>query len=322
MSKARRTLGIVMDPIDSITPYKDTSLAMLLEAQRRDYDIWYCVPEDMYIDNGIAQANMRRLTVRDDNDDWFTFNNDATAQALGQLDAILMRLDPPFDMDYVYCTYLLELAETQGALVVNKPRALRDFNEKLAITRFPDLCVPTLVTSDTGQLKQFVQTHQDAIIKPLDGMGGQSIFRITAGDANTSVILDTITSQGQRKVMAQRYIPEIVDGDKRILLINGEPVAYALARIPLAGETRGNLAAGGRGVGQALSERDKAICERLGPTLRDNGLMFVGIDVIGDYLTEINVTSPTCVRELDAQFDLNISATLFDAIEGQQGEAE
>lgn len=315
MSK-KLTLGIVMDPIESITPYKDTSLAMLLEAQRRGYDIWYCEPEDLFIDSGIAKATMRPLSVCDDNDDWYSLG-ESNVVGLGALDTILMRVDPPFNMNFVYCTYLLELAEQQGALVVNKPQSLRDFNEKLSIAQFPECCVPTLVTSNIAQLKAFVAEHGDAIIKPLDGMGGKSIFRITEGDANTSVILDTITEQGSLKVMAQRFIPDIVDGDKRILLIDGQPIPYALARIPLAGETRGNLAAGGRGVGQELSARDLAICDHIGPTLKAKGLTFVGIDVIGDHLTEINVTSPTCVRELDTQFNINICSTLFDAIEAK-----
>ncbi|MGD8785773.1 MAG: glutathione synthase, partial [Thioalkalispiraceae bacterium] len=234
---------------------------------------------------------------------------------LAELDVILMRKDPPFNMDYIYSTYLLEAAEQQGTLIVNKPASLRDCNEKLYTLQFPDCIPPTTVSSSANQLKKFIEQQQDTILKPLDGMGGESIFRVKHDDANLNVIIETLTYKGRRMIMAQRFIPEIVQGDKRILLINGEPVPYALARIPGKGETRGNLAVGGRGEGIELSERDRWICQQVGPRLREIGLLFVGLDVIGDYLTEINVTSPTCIRELDTIFELNISATLMDCIE-------
>ena len=315
MSRPSR-LGVVMDPIGSIKPIKDTTLAMLLEAQARGWEIQYIEPPDLFLQGPAAYARCRRLTVRDDPARWYEFGAEAT-QALADLDVILMRQDPPFNMEYVYNTYLLEQAEARGALVVNRPRALRDANEKFSILWFPQCIPPTLVTRDIGRLREFLAAQGDVIVKPLDVMGGASVFRLRADDPNVGVVLETMTADETRFTMAQRYIPEIADGDKRILLIDGEPVPYALARIPVPGETRANLAAGGTGVGVPLSERDRWICRQLGPTLRDQGLLFVGIDVIGDYLTEINVTSPTCVRELDRLYGLNISATLFEAIEAR-----
>lgn len=306
-------LGIVMDPIDRITIKKDSSFAMLLAAQARGWTLFYMEQKDLFLQEGVARATVQRLTVQDDPNDWFQLSQ-ADVMTLADLDVILMRKDPPFDMNYIYSTYLLEQAQSQGTLVVNRPQSLRDANEKLFTAWFPQCCPDTLVTSQASLIRQFYQQYNDIIIKPLDGMGGASIFRVTPQDANLSVIIETMTEHGLRPVMVQRYLPEIVHGDKRILLINGEPVPYALARIPAQGETRGNLAAGGRAEGQALTDRDRWICQQVGPTLREKGLLFVGLDVIGDYLTEINVTSPTCIRELDAQFGLSIAAELMDCI--------
>lgn len=307
-------LGIVMDPIQAIKPHKDTSLALLLEAQARGYALHYFEMSDLYLLGGRAGGRSRTLTVRDDSKDWFTLG---TAQDvwLDELNLILMRKDPPVDAAFVHCTHLLEVAQNQGALVVNHPRALRDFNEKLALARYPELAAVTRVDANMVRLRAFVAEHQDTIIKPLDGMGGASIFRLKADDPNLGVVLETLTDHGRRLAMIQQYLPAIRDGDKRILLINGQAWPYALARIPAAGETRGNLAAGGRGVGQPLSPQDQAIAQRVGAELLAQGLYFVGLDVIGDKLTEINVTSPTCVRELDRQFGSNIAATLFDALD-------
>lgn len=302
-----------MDPISAIHIKKDTTFAMLLEAQHRGWQIYYMEIQDLFLEQGKVSARMRALTVQENAQHWFDFGVEQT-QELQQLDVILMRKDPPFDMQYIYATYLLELAETQGALVVNKPSSLRDANEKLFTAWFPQCCPETLVTSDDKRLRQFIQQHQDVILKPLDGMGGFSIFRVSVGDLNTSVIIETLTQMNRRAIMAQRFIPQIDQGDKRILMVNGEPIPYALARVPAAGELRGNLAAGGTGVGVKLSARDHWICQQVGPTLREKGLLFVGLDVIGDYLTEINVTSPTCARELDAEFGINISGQFLDCV--------
>ena len=309
-----RQLGVVMDPIQAIKPYKDTTLAFLLEAGRRGWEIRYFEMSDLYLRDGIARGRGQRLDVRDNRNDWFTLGEAADIE-LGTLDAVLMRKDPPFDLEYVYATQILELAEAAGALVVNRAAAIRDNNEKLAIQRFPQCCAPTLVSRSPARIREFLAEQEHIVVKPLDGMGGYQVFVLKLGDPNTTMILDSITLAGSRQVMAQRYIPEIRDGDKRILMIDGEPYPYALARVPLAGETRGNLAAGGTGKGVALSERDRWICSQVAPYLREQGLLFVGLDVIGDYLTEINVTSPTCVRELDAIYNDNISARLFDVIE-------
>ena len=307
-------LGIVMDPIESIKPYKDSSLAMLLAAQKRGWELHYFLQENLLIDNGIAQGYGQRLTVADNEDNWFTLS-ESTLMPLGDLDVILMRKDPPFDSQFLYSTFILESAEKLGTLVVNKPQSLRDCNEKVFATDFPQCCPPVLITANAERIKQFYQEHHDIILKPLDGMGGASIFRVKPNDPNLSVIIETLTQHQTQSLMAQRFIPEIAQGDKRILLIDGNPVPFALARIPAAGETRGNLAAGGRGEAQPLTARDYWICEQVAPTLREKGLLFVGIDVIGDYLTEINVTSPTCIRELDKQCDLNIAAQLMDCID-------
>ncbi len=307
-------LGVVMDPIASITFKKDTTLAMLLAAQARGWTLYYFEQQDLYLRDGQTLGHARPLSVSNDKNSWFAFHEERELP-LAELDVILMRKDPPFNMEYIYTTYLLERAEAAGALVVNRPRSLRDANEKLFATCFPHCYPPTLVTREAARIKRFLDEQGDVIVKPLDGMGGASVFRLQPADPNLNVILETLTAHGQHSTMAQRYLPEISAGDKRILLIDGEPVPYALARFPTPGETRANLAAGGRGVGVALSERDRWLCAQVGPTLRDMGLLFVGLDVIGDYLTEINVTSPTCARELDAQFGLDIGATVMVAIE-------
>ncbi len=310
-------LGIVMDPITSINIKKDSSFAMLLEAQQRNYEIHYLEMQDLFIQENTACARTRQLQLKDDNQNWFQFLTEPQTIDLSDLNVILMRKDPPFDMEYIYATYILELAEQHGSLIVNKPRSLRDANEKLFTLQFPQCTVPTLVSRNKDQFKQFLQQHKDIIVKPLGGMGGHSIFRVTENDPNLNVILETVTGHARQYIMAQRFIPEITQGDKRILMINGTPVDYALARIPPEGETRGNLAAGGRGVGIPLTERDYWLCKQVAPRLKEMGLLFVGMDVIGDYVTEINVTSPTCIRELDALYQLNISALLMDVIEQQ-----
>ncbi|MBV1881082.1 MAG: glutathione synthase [Pseudomonadales bacterium] len=307
-------LGIVMDPIEFIHYKKDSSLAMLLEAHQRSWPIYYMEQKDLFIENGCAYAHVKIITPRDNAKAWYSFGESSTI-ALSDLDVILMRKDPPFDMQYIYTTYILELAELAGSLIVNKPQSLRDFNEKLFTARFPQCCPPTLVTADKNQLTQFVRKHKDTIFKPLHGMGGMSIFRVKEKDPNTSVIIETLTELGTMPIMAQTFIPEISEGDKRILLVDGEPIPYCLARIPEKGETRGNLAAGGTGRAQEITERDRWICQQIAPTLKAKGLIWVGLDVIGDYVTEINITSPTCIREIDAAYDTNISATLMDCIE-------
>jgi glutathione synthase len=311
---SKQKLGIVMDPIESIKPWKDSSFAMLLEAQNRGWKIYYMTTSDMYMDNSVSYANYHLLQIKDDNQDWFKKIESGVCR-LDELDVLLMRKDPPFDLEYIYCTYMLEQAEENGTLVINKAASLRDCNEKLFTRYFPQCCVESRVSRNPQRLIEFIDQYQDIIVKPLDGMGGQSIFRVQKGDKNTNVILETVTRYGTSQTMAQRYIPEISAGDKRILLIDGKAVPYALARLPAAGENRGNIAAGATTQGQPLSERDQWLCEQIGPTLRDKGLIFVGIDVIGDYITEINVTSPTCIRELDRNFDLNISAGLFNCID-------
>ncbi len=309
-------LGIVMDPVSSIKPWKDSSFAMLLEAQKRGWTIRYMQQNNLYIQNGRCFAAYQPLQVFDNNKDWFQLGNTQQC-ALSEMDIVLMRKDPPFDMNFIATTYLLELAENEGCLVVNKAASLRDCNEKLFTSYFPQCCADFLVCNNKDQMHDFLKQHQDIIIKPLNGMGGESVFRVRQHDGNTNVIFETVSKHYQEMVMLQRYIPEIRHGDKRILLINGKPVPFALARIPKDGENRGNIAAGGAGIGQALGKRDLWICEQIGPELKKRGLYFVGIDVIGDYLTEINVTSPTCIRELDTQFKLNISATLLDELETQ-----
>lgn len=307
-------LGVVMDPIAAIKPYKDTTLALLLEAQRRDYSLWYMEPGDLYLRDGEVRARMSPLRVADDNHDWYRLGDPEDAPLAG-LDQLLMRQDPPVTMEFHYTTMLLARAAAAGLTVLNRPSSLLQLNEKLYAQEFPALCAPTLVTRDAAAVRGFAAEQGKVVLKPLDGMGGQSIFVVAKDDPNLSVILDHMTGGGRQSVMAQRYLPEIADGDKRILMVAGEPVPYALARIPAAGETRGNIAAGGRGEGRPLTDRDREICAAVGPELVARGLWFVGLDVIGDSLTEINITSPTCVRELDNQFDLNIAGMLFDAVE-------
>jgi glutathione synthase len=308
------SLGVVMDPIADIKFYKDTTLALLLAAQERGWDLHYMEQSDLYLLQGEARANTRNLFVADNGDSWFELGLHEDKK-LGDLDVIIMRKDPPFDNEYIYSTYILEAAQNQGALVVNDPRSLRDCNEKIFATQFPQCCPPVLVSRDMLRLREFHRSHGDVIFKPLDGMGGSRIFRCRHDDPNVGVILETLTEFGAQTIMAQRYIPEITEGDKRILVVDGEPVPYCLARIPAKGETRGNLAAGGTGVAQPLTDQDYWIVEQVAPTLKAKGLLFVGLDVIGNYLTEINVTSPTCAREIDKAYNTGIGSRLIDAIE-------
>jgi glutathione synthase len=307
-------LGIVMDDISLINIKKDTSFAMLLEAQSRSWSLFYMEIKDLFLKNGQAFARTRTLEVTPDPASWYQFSDDKE-MPLADLNVILMRKDPPFNQDYIYSTYLLELAEKSGSYIVNRPQSLRDANEKLYTAWFPHCCTDMLVTKEAHRIRDFLNKNQDIILKPLDGMGGASIFRVQQDDPNLSVILETITRYNSEFIMAQKYLPEIKDGDKRLLMINGEPIPYTLARIPAQGETRGNLAAGGLAEGRELTDRDRWIARQVGPTLKEKGLVFVGLDIIGDYLTEINVTSPTCVQELDRQFNINISAILMDHIE-------
>lgn len=307
------SLGVVMDPIADITFYKDTTLALLLAAQERGWDLYYMEQKDLYLLQGEARASTRNLFVADNSDSWFELGLEEDKR-LGDLDVILMRKDPPFDNEYIYSTYILEAAQQQGALVVNDPRSLRDCNEKIFATQFPQCCPPVLVSRDMARLRDFHKEHGDVIFKPLDGMGGSRIFRCRTDDPNLGVILETLTDFGQQLIMAQRYIPAISQGDKRILIVDGEAVPYCLARVPAQGETRGNLAAGGTGVPQPLSEKDWWIVSQVAPALKARGLMFVGLDVIGEYLTEINVTSPTCAREIDKAYNTGIGSRLVDAI--------
>ena len=305
---------VVMDPIGSIKIAKDSTFAMLLEAQRRGHRLHYVIPGGLFLRDGVAHAHTAALTVQDDPRGWFELGLSSHIE-LGRGHVVLMRKDPPVDASYLHDTQILGLAQRAGALVVNDPQGLRDMNEKLTALEFPQCCPPTLVSRDAAAIKAFIAEHGDAVLKTLDGMGGRSIFRARAGDPNTNVILETLTEGGRHLAMAQRYIPEITAGDKRILLVDGVAVDYCLARIPQGDEFRGNLAAGGRGEGRPLTDRDRWIAAQVGPEMKRRGMLFVGLDVIGDYLTEVNVTSPTCIRELDAQFGLNIAGQLFDAIE-------
>ncbi len=307
-------LGVVMDPIESINPKKDTTLAMLIAAQQRDWELYIIEQQAIFIADNEVFAHRRHVRVCDDGSTWFTDLGGDTVP-LTDHDLVLFRKDPPFDMEYVYTTYLLELAWEKGLPVVNSPSSIRDCNEKMFALQFPNCCPPHVVSRDPDILRAFHDKHGDVIYKPLDGMGGASIFRVQPGDKNLGVIIETLTDHGHRQTMAQRYIPEITAGDTRILLINGEPVPYGLARIPAENENRGNLAAGGEGVGRELNDRDRFICAEVGPTLVEKGLYFVGIDVIGDYLTEINVTCPTCVRELDRAFGLDIAGDYLSFLE-------
>lgn len=313
-------LAFLMDPIESITPYKDSTLAMMLAAQRKDWGrpvaLYVLQQQDLMVRNGKVAMRLRQVRVQDDPQQWFEWLEDSHVEAAEFVDVVFMRKDPPFDIEYVTSTWLLELAEQQGVLVVNKPQALRDCNEKAFIAQFPQCCTDTLISRSAADLRAFVAEIGDVILKPLDGMGGASIFRVTASDPNLSVVLETLLFGGAT-VMAQRYLPAIKDGDKRILMIDGEPVPYVLARIPASGETRGNIAAGGRGVAQPLSDKDRWIAEQVGPSLKARGLLLVGLDVIGEHLTEINVTSPTCMREIDAQFGTDIGMDVMHAVERQ-----
>ena len=310
---SNKKLGIVMDPIDTINPKKDSSLAMLLAAQDRGFELFYFTQNDLLIDEGIPYGFASALTVEDSLTDWFTLEEAKRIQ-LNELDVILMRVDPPVDQQFVYTTIILETAEKLGTLIVNKPSSLRSCNEKIFATEFPECCPKTIITSKKDIIRDFHHQNKDIILKPLDGMGGKSIFRAQEEDPNLAVIIETLTDNGNKSILAQKYIPEISQGDKRILLINGEPMEYCLARMPSNGETRGNLAAGGVGKVQKLSERDRWICSKISPRLKDLGLYFVGIDVIGDYLTEINCTSPTCIREINDQSGANAGYYLIDFI--------
>ncbi|MHB1245268.1 MAG: glutathione synthase [Sulfuriferula sp.] len=307
-------LAFILDPLSTLKAYKDSSVAMLREAAGRGHALFALRQQDIILRDHQVIGYTKPLRVTDDNASWFEMGR-AEATPLSRFDAVVMRKDPPFDTEYLYTTHLLELAQNQGARVFNRPNTLRDFNEKLAIARFPQFTVPTLVTRRATHIKEFLTELGDVILKPLDGMGGAGIFRVRSGDANLNVIVETLTQLETRTVMAQRYIPEITRGDKRILLIDGEVVPFALARIPAEGETRGNLAAGGRGVAQPLSERDREIAQTIAPVLRDLGLFLVGLDVIGDYLTEINVTSPTGFQEITQQTGFNVAGMFIDALE-------
>lgn len=311
-------IGVVMDPIETITPYKDSTLAMMLEIQRRGWHLHYLTLEDLYLADGEARGRRRRVTVQDDNNDWFELGDESDAP-LADLDALLMRKDPPFDMEFIYATYILERAEADGVRVVNRPASLRDVSEKVYTAWFPECCPPTVIARDRQRLRAFIRERGHAVLKPLDGMGGRDIFVVRDGDPNTSVILDHLTDEGRRYALIQQFLPEIREGDRRILLVNGEPAGPALARVPAEGESRGNLAAGGTGRGIELTDRDRWLCQRIGPVMREKGLTFVGLDVIGDYVTEINVTSPTCIRELDNLYGSNIAGQLMDAIAREEG---
>ena len=323
---AMTKIAFLMDPIESLAIKKDSTLAMIRAAQLRGLEVFYLRQEDLMINESRVQASLRSLTLNDafvEKLDPETVDHGASPwyelgepqqQPLADMDIVMMRKDPPFDMEYIYTTYLLEMAENEGVRVVNRPGALRDCNEKLFATTFPQCCPPLIVSRRMDVLKRFHLEHKNVVFKKLDGMGGASIFRVMESDPNLSVVLETLTNSGKEQIMGQVYLPEIVDGDKRILIVNGKPVPYALARIPSAGETRGNLAAGGRGEGRPLTDRDRWIAEQVGPELKKRGLNFVGIDVIGDYLTEINVTCPTCIRELDSQFGLDIAGDLMDSL--------
>jgi glutathione synthase len=316
-----RRLAMLMDPISQIKPYKDTSFAILLAAQRRGWALHYLEMQDLWAEDGIAYGRLRGLEVTDSTRDWFRYTSAAEVLPLGQIDALIMRKDPPFDLEYVTATYLLELAEQQGCLVVNKPQSLRDCNEKVFISQFPSLTAPTLIARDMARLKEFHAQHRDVIYKPLDGMGGAGIFRVRDDALNLGAVLESLTNHGRHSIMAQRYIPAIVDGDTRVLMVDGQPLPYGLARIPQGGEVRGNLAAGGRGEPRPLTDAQRRIAAAVGPELKKRGLLFVGLDVIGEYLTEINVTSPTCAREIDAAFGTDIAGDLMATIEARLARA-
>jgi glutathione synthase len=307
-------IAFIVDPLDTFKIYKDTTFAMMREAAARGHELYWLEQHDLLWRNGLVVGYARPLALTGQKPSWYR-SGDAAAIALHDFDAVLMRKDPPFDMEYVYSTYLLEFAEVQGARVFNRPRAIRDYNEKMGIAHFTRFIAPSIATRNEVPIREFLAEHGDVILKPLDGMGGTSIFRVRRDDPNLNVIIETVTQYGRRTIMAQRYIPEIRDGDKRVLLIDGKPVAHALARIPAPGETRGNLAAGGTGVARELTRRDREIAEALGPALAKEGLLLVGLDVIGDYLTEVNVTSPTCFQEIMQQTGFNVAGMFLDALE-------
>ena len=307
-------LGVVMDPIETINFKKDSTLAMMIEAQRKGHEIIYITPDSLFIDSGISYASSNKMEVRNDPSDWFT-KEEETIIELSELDSILMRQDPPFNSGYIYNTYVLEMAARQGVNIFNNPRSLRDCNEKVYATEFPQCCTKHLVTSRKDLLTDFVLENKDTVIKPLDGMGGASIFRVKANDPNLNVILETITDHFTEKVMIQEFIPEITEGDKRILIVNGKPMSASIARVPAEGELRGNLAAGASAVAKSLSDRDLWICEEVGPSLVEKGLLLVGLDIIGDYLTEINVTSPTCFKEYKDLCDIDVAEIFIKSVE-------
>ena len=308
-----KTLGVVMDPIQSINFYKDTTLSILLAAQEQGFKLFYMEQQDLFLENGAPFAEVRPLRVINNPDGWYELNQ-ASAVPLNELDVVIMRKDPPFDSEFIYSTYILEAAEKLGTLVVNKPQSLRDCNEKVFATEFPQCTPPLLVSRSIKRLTRFLEEHQDVVFKPLDGMGGASIFRVRAEDQNLNVILETLTQFGNQTIMAQKYLPEITDGDKRVLVVDGEVIPFCLARIPSGNDFRGNLAAGGQGEVRPLSARDQWIAEQVAPSLVERGLLFVGLDIIGDYLTEINVTSPTCVQEIDRAQNTAIGEKLIAAI--------
>ncbi|MBU3021504.1 glutathione synthase [Aestuariibacter sp. A3R04] len=308
------TVGFIMDPISQVKPHKDTSFAMMLEAQKRGATILYMEQADLFLDNGKPMATAREVTVKDQSTDFYHLAEEKIV-GLGDINALLMRKDPPFDSEFLYTTQMLSLAEAEGALVVNNPQALRDYNEKLFTSWFPSLIPATLVTRNAKHVRDFHSKHKDVICKPLDGMGGTSIFRIKDDGNNLGVVIETLTKNGTQQMMVQEFLPAIKDGDKRVLIVDGEVMPYCLARLPSKGENRGNLAAGGTGRPQPISESDRALAEAIAPVLTDNRILFVGLDVIGDRITEINITSPTCVREIEAHYDISIMGKLFDAIE-------
>jgi glutathione synthase len=316
---SRVRLVVVMDPIGAIKPAKDTTLGLLLAAQARGWELFYAEQKDLWLRDGVAWGRLAPLAVRDDPKSWFTLGN-VKADKLGEFDVILMRKDPPFDTEYIYSTYILERAQIQGALVCNRPQGLRDINEKVYTAWFPECCAPTLITRDMHDMSEFLREHGKAVCKPLDGMGGKSIFVLEQGDKNRNVVFETLTAYGTRYAIVQRYLPEIVTaGDCRIILVDGEPVPFALQRIPTADDNRGNLAAGARAESRPLNDRDRWLCAQIGPKLRAAGMIFVGLDVIGDFVTEINVTSPTGIRELKKKNDVDIGAMLVNAIEKNLG---
>lgn len=309
-----KTIGVVMDSIESITPYKDTTLLLLLTAQTRGWKIMYMEQNDLYLNNNVPSASMVELKVQDDEAKWFS-KGDVEFQPLSNLNVILMRKDPPFNTEYIYTTYILEAAEKLGVTVINKPQSLRDYNEKIFSTLFPQCIPPLIVSSHSGKIKKFLDTQGEIILKPLDGMGGSSIFKVGNSDPNLNVIIETLTCKGTQTIMAQKFIPDIIKGDKRILMIGGEPIPYCLARVPPKGDIRGNLAIGGKGIVQELDDRDLWIANQVGGFLKKKGIILAGLDVIGGYLTEINITSPTCAREIEREKLIDIGGKLFDVIE-------